>query len=69
VGSPGASSGRIVLAAVSTTEASGTFDVTFGENVDGGVVLEHVTGQFSAPGCPLLSPGPDPTKCSGFTTQ
>jgi hypothetical protein len=64
-----ASSGTIVISAVSATQVSGTFDVTFGENADGGLLLEHVTGQFDAPGCPLRSPGPDATKCSGFSTQ
>jgi hypothetical protein len=66
---PNMSIGTITLATVTPTQVSGSFDVTFGENADGGVRFDHVTGQFSAQGCPLRSPGPDPSKCGGFVTQ
>jgi hypothetical protein len=60
--------GTITVASISDTEVSGSFDIKFsaGTAPDGGLLLDHTTGQFSATGCALGSALNDPTKCAGF---
>ena len=47
-------SGSLTITTVSSTDVTGSFDITFGSTSSGGQTLEggHLTGSFDAPTCP-----------------